>query len=204
VKRGAIVLCGGQSTRMGHDKASLPFGDETMLQRVVRLLGTVVPPEFIVVVGARDQVLPALPATVTVVRDARDARGPLEGMAAGLRGTKPDVAAVYITSGDVPLLEPAFVEFLFGQLDDYTIAVPVDGEFHHPLAAVYRTTVLSAVESLLAVDRLRPRFLFDEVRTREVPVEALRAVDPELKTLANLNRPEEYQRARRDAGIHPA
>ena len=56
---GGIVLCGGKSTRMGVAKAVLPFGPETMLQRVVRLLGTVVAP--IVVVAARDQELPPLP-----------------------------------------------------------------------------------------------------------------------------------------------
>ena len=58
---GGIVLCGGRSTRMGVPKATLPFGPETMLQRVVRLLGTVVSP--IVVVAAREQSLPELPAT---------------------------------------------------------------------------------------------------------------------------------------------
>ena len=55
----ASCLCGGKSTRMGVPKATLPFGPETMLQRVVRLLGTVVSP--IVVVAARGQELPELP-----------------------------------------------------------------------------------------------------------------------------------------------
>ena len=59
---GGIVLCGGRSTRMGVPKATLPFGPETMLQRVVRLLGAVVSP--IVVVAAREQSLPELPDDV--------------------------------------------------------------------------------------------------------------------------------------------
>ena len=61
-----IVLCGGKSTRMGTSKALLPFGPETMLQRVVRLLGEVVAP--IVVVAASDQTLPDLPPGVIVTR----------------------------------------------------------------------------------------------------------------------------------------
>lgn len=201
MQRGAIVLCGGKSTRMGRDKASLPFGDETMLQRVVRLLSTVVPVSRIVVVGAQNQVLPALAPEVIVARDQNAARGPLEGLAAGLRAMPPDVDAVYATSCDVPMLQPAFVEYLFNELGDYSIAVPVDGEFHHPLAAVYRTSVLTTVEQLLAADRLRPRFLFDEISTREISVDELRAVDPELQTLANLNHPDEYERARKAAGV---
>ncbi|MCA9117229.1 MAG: NTP transferase domain-containing protein, partial [Planctomycetaceae bacterium] len=51
-----IVLCGGRSSRMGQPKHLLPFGDETMLQRVVRTLSAVVSP--VVVVAARGQQLP--------------------------------------------------------------------------------------------------------------------------------------------------
>jgi molybdopterin-guanine dinucleotide biosynthesis protein A len=54
---------------------------------------------------------------------------------------------------------------------------------------------------LLASDRLRPRFLFDEVRTAEISVEVLRRVDPNLSTLLNLNRPEDYQAALVEEGF---
>src|ERR1041384_510276 len=97
---GGIVLCGGKSTRMGTSKAMLPFGPETMLQRVVRLLGSVVGP--IVVVAAVDQLLPDLPTDVIVTRDEREGRGPLEGLRAGLKGLPEDVDGAYVTSCDVP------------------------------------------------------------------------------------------------------
>jgi molybdenum cofactor guanylyltransferase len=64
---GGIVLCGGRSTRMGSSKALLPFGPETMLQRVVRLLSSVVSP--IVVVAAVNQELPELARLKDFVRD---------------------------------------------------------------------------------------------------------------------------------------
>ena len=98
---GGIVLCGGKSTRMGRSKALLPFGPETMLQRVVRLLGSVVQP--IVAVAAVDQALPTLPASVIVTRDERGGRGPLEGLRAGLKALPPEVEGAYVTSCDVPL-----------------------------------------------------------------------------------------------------
>src|SRR5262249_16790019 len=101
---GAIVLCGGRSTRMGSPKALLPFGGETMRQRVVRLLGTVVAP--VVVVAADHQPLPELPADVIVARDEQEARGPLEGLRAGLKALPVSVDAAYVTSCDVPLLVP--------------------------------------------------------------------------------------------------
>src|SRR5690606_31537344 len=100
--------------------------------------------------------------------------------------------AIYASACDVPLLVPAFVERMFDLLGDRDIVVPYDGQYHHPLAAVYRPKVLGSIEALLQADRLRPRFLFDEVATLEVPVESLRAVDPELATLENLNHPDDY------------
>jgi len=175
---------------MGVPKATLPFGPETMLQRVVRLLGTVVSP--IVVVAAHGQSLPPLPAEVTVTRDEREARGPLEGLRAGLKALPESVEAAYVTSCDVPLLVPAFVERMIELLGDHDIAViEVDG-FAHPLSAVYRRTTLPHVEALLANDRLRPVFLFDAVRTRRVQPEEMTVADPELRTLRNLNTHEDY------------
>jgi len=196
VTAGGVVLCGGKSTRMGVAKALLPFGPETMLQRVVRLLGTTVSP--IVAVAARDQELPALPAAVIVARDEREARGPLEGLRAGLKALPESVGAAYVTSCDVPLLEPAFVEHLLALLGDHDIAVmEIDG-FTHPLSAVYRRAVLPQVESLLAQDRLRPVFLFDAVRTRRVSPDEMRGADPDLRTLRNLNTREDYEAALRE------
>ena len=203
MKTGAIVLCGGKSSRMGRDKATLPFGPELMLQRVIRLLGEVVETHQIVVVAAPGQALPELPAGVTVAHDDRSERGPLQGLAAGLRAIADRADAVYVTSCDVPLLVPGFVRRMFELLGDHDIAVPRDQQHHHPLAAVYRPAVLVHVQRLLDADRLRPRFLFDEVRSREVLVEELRAVDPQLTTLENLNSPEDYLAALTSAGLPP-
>jgi molybdopterin-guanine dinucleotide biosynthesis protein A len=196
---GGIVLCGGKSTRMGVPKATLPFGPETMLQRVVRLLGTVVSP--VVVVAAREQVLPDLPDGVTVTHDERDQRGPLEGLRAGLRALPNSVGIAYVTSCDVPLLVPGFVERMVELLGDHDIAVmEIDG-FPHPLSAVYRRDTLPQVEALLAEDRLRPVFLFDAVRTRRVRPQEMFGVDPELRTLRNLNTHEDYLEALLEAGL---
>ena len=195
---GGIVLCGGKSTRMGTSKALLPFGPETMLQRVVRLLSTVVSP--IVAVAAIDQELPQLPPVVIVTRDENEGRGPLEGLRAGLKALPPGVDAAYVTSCDVPLLETGFVRQMIDLARDFDIAVmEIDG-FTHPLSAIYRRATLAHVEDLLAHNRLRPVFLFDAVKTRRVKPEEITA-DPELRTLRNLNTREDYERALVEAGL---
>lgn len=183
---------------MGTSKALLPFGPETMLQRVVRLLTEVVSP--IVVVAAVDQQLPQLPGEIIVTRDEREGRGPLEGLRAGLKALPPDVDGAYVTSCDVPLLETAFVRQMIDLARGYDVAVmEIDG-FTHPLSAFYRRAALPVVEDLLAHDRLRPVFLFDVVKTRRVKPEEMTA-DPQLRTLRNLNTRDDYERALSDAGL---
>jgi len=184
---------------MGVPKATLPFGNETMLQRVVRLLHTVVSP--IVVVAARDQVLPELSNNVVVTRDERDQQGPLEGLRAGLSALPHSADIAYATSCDVPLLEPRFVERMVDLLADYDIAVmEIDG-FTHPLSAVYRRASLPHIEALLADQKLRPAFLFDLMRTRRVKPEEMTSVDPQLRTLRNLNTREDYFAALAEANL---
>lgn len=186
---------------MGRDKATLPFGPEQMLQRVVRLMSDAVPIENMVVVAAPNQSLPELPASVSLARDTHQDRGPLEGLATGFRALADRADAVYATACDVPLLVPAFVDRMFELLGDFDIAVPFDGGHHHPLAAVYRLTVLAHVQRLLDSQRMRPRFLFDEARTREIQVDDLRAVDPQLSSLENLNYQQDYFSALTTAGF---
>jgi molybdenum cofactor guanylyltransferase len=199
IRVGGIILAGGKSTRMGLPKATLPFGPELMLQRVVRLLSSVVQP--IVVVAAPAQELPPLPGGVLIARDEREARGPLEGLSAGLAALALHSDAAYATSCDVPLLQPAFVQAMIDSLSDADIAVPVEEEFAHPLAAVYRTSVLPHIHHLLTANQLRPAFLFDRVKTRRIAIDELRSVDARLTTLSNLNRPEDYLAALREAGF---
>ncbi len=196
---GGVILCGGRSQRMGQAKETLPFGDETMLARVLRLTAAVVAP--VVVVAAPGQQLPELPSTVRVVRDRVWGRGPLEGLYCGLQALADRVEAAFVTSCDVPLLRGELVKYLCDQLDGYEAVVPSEGEFCHPLTAVYRTSLVDAIAQLLARDELRMTNLYNLVRTRRVDAQLLRPFDPELHSLMNINRPEDYQSALRVAGL---
>jgi len=201
VSVGGIILCGGRSTRMGRSKAWLPFGPERMLQRVARILSGVVSP--IIVVAAEDQELPDLPADVRVARDERPDLGPLAGLAAGLRTLQGQVDAVYASSCDVPLLSPEFVRAIVASLGDFDIAIPRDGRRYHPLSAVYRMRVEPVVRALIAERQLRLQSLIHRVRTREIDLNDLRRVDPELLSLYNANTPDEYSAALLKAGLSP-
>jgi molybdopterin-guanine dinucleotide biosynthesis protein A len=188
---------------MGRPKASLEWHGSTLLHRVTGIVGRAVD-GTVVVVRAPDQELPELPSGVRVVEDAAEGRGPLQGLAAGLAAAAEEGAEVaYVSSTDVPLLHPAFVRAVLraatGEVD---VALPVLHGFRHPLAAGYRTSLLPDVEELIAADRMRPAFLFERCRVRELGEEellgdrALAAADPELLSVLNLNEPDDYTRAR--------
>lgn len=198
-----IVLCGGRSSRMGAAKAMLPFGPERMLQRVVRLLSEAV--DRIVVVASAEQDLPELPAEIVVARDAMPFRGPLAGLAGGLAALDATTDLVYLTGCDVPLLSPNFVRRMIELAHGYDAAVPVETggaeKRYHPLAAVYRAAVHSRVSEWLSADRLRLLDLFQQIRTREVPVIELGENDPGLGSLRNLNERREYLAALAEAGF---
>ena len=196
---GGIVLCGGKSNRMGISKAMLPFGPESMLQRVVRLLADVVEP--IVVVAAVDQELPQLPPGIIITRDEREHHGPLEGLRAGIVAIGTRANAVYATSCDVPLLSEAFVRGMIAQLGEHAAAVPFDGGNYHPLAAVFRTEAAGAIERLLDQGNRRTSDLFTAISTNRVPIQELRNIDPELRSLLNVNTPNDYARALELAGM---
>ena len=197
---GAVILCGGESRRMGRPKAWLDFGPERMLQRVVRQVATVA--EDVALVAATGQELPPLPPSVIVVHDPVHGLGPLQGLAAGLAALPDRVELAYATATDVPFLQTGWIRRLAELIGANDLAIPHCEGYHHPLAALYRrATVLPAIEDLLRADRRRLIFLMDSLPTRVVSEEELRGVDPRLGTLRNLNTPEEYHAALAEAGF---
>ena len=192
MKKAGILLCGGQSSRMGKPKAWLPFGMETLLQRTAHTLLQAV--DSLVVVCAPGQELPLLPEGVRVVEDNAAYLGPLNGLIGGLKAL-PDVEAVYLSACDVPFLMPRVVEFVLHSLGDFDVAMPRFEDGRYPLSAAYRRSVLATSEQLVASQQLRLTTLTELHPTRWLDEASIRTVDPDLRSLDNVNTPEEYAAA---------
>ena len=198
---GAIILAGGRSSRMGSPKAALNWHGSTLLRRVTGLaMRTVDGP--VVAVRAPDQNLPELDPLVEVVSDAREGRGPLQGLAAGLAAIGDRAEVAFVSSTDVPLLHPAFIRRVIRAFDpEVDAVVPEIHGFRQPLSAGYRVALLPDVEELIAIDQLKPAFLFDRRRVLWLDQEtmlrdrALARVDPDLASVSNLNEPSDYEQA---------
>jgi molybdenum cofactor guanylyltransferase len=197
-----IVLAGGRSTRMGSPKAALEWHGSPILRRVTGIVARAVDGP-VIVVRAPGQQLPELSADVEIVADVSEGRGPLQGLAGGLRAIGDRASIVYLSSTDVPLLHPAFVARVVGALgEDEDVVLPEIGGHRQPLAAAYRTDVLGIVEKLISQDRLKPAFIFDRCRVLRLGELALledselARLDPTLSSVQNLNEPADYRAAR--------
>jgi len=197
-----IVLCGGRSTRMGQDKASLRFGDETFLARAIRLVGEVTD-EVIIVTrpdisadgGGNPFVAtgggnPFLGLPVRLVHDPVAGLGPLAGIAAGLAASTSDVNVVVAV--DMPLVRPAVLRRLLDLRDDADICLAVINGHASPLCAVYRKTVSAVAQDLLAAGERRVMALLDRVPTTRVEAAVFRDLDPKLESFVSCDTPETY------------
>ena len=192
----AIVLCGGRSTRMGRDKASLPFGAELLLLRVLRLVREVA--GDVVLVAREGQ---RLPGGLSAVRDPAEGLGPLAGIAAGLGAVAGERA--FVAACDMPLLRPALARRLLELSLGRDACVPVVDGFPVPTCAVYATALAARACELVAARQLRPMALLESVSTRFVPGDELRDVDPELESFLDCDTEQAYQAALRAAGLAP-
>ena len=202
-KTAGVVLAGGRSSRMGSPKAALDWHGSTLLRRTVSVVARAVTGP-VLVVRAPGQPLPDLPPEVEVAADPREGLGPLQGIAVGLAALSDRADAAFVCSTDLPFLHPAFIGAVLGALTpELDVALPVARGYPQPLAAAYRTSLAPVVASLVAADRLRPAFLFDQCRVLRLDDATLRAdpavaaLDPELDSVVNVNESQEYEQARR-------
>src|SRR6516165_3535133 len=197
-----VVLAGGRSSRMGTPKAALEWHGSTLLRRTVGILARATGGP-VVVVRAKGQELPELPGDVQVIDDPREGKGPVQGLAAGLGALINHADAAFVSSTDMPFLHPAFVRrVLRAAQEGADVGLPVARGYPQPLAAAYRTALAAVAERLVAEQRLRPAFLFDECAVTRLDEAALRAdpvlaaLDPGLDSVVNVNEPADYAAAR--------
>ena len=185
----AVVLAGGKSSRMGRPKSLLPFDGEPLIVHIVRALKRMF--AEIVIVAAPDQELPDLPAVL--VRDDVAHQGPVGGIYYGLKAASGEFC--FVTSCDVPFLNPALISYLTAQISRYDVVVPFWENRFQPLHAIYRTKVLGLLKEQLDRGELRPIYLFDKVQTCKVDEDTIRRFDPEGLSFLNMNTPDDYERA---------
>lgn len=180
------VLAGGRSTRMGTDKAALPFGGMTLLEwqaRKLRALGI----EDIMVSGS---MLPA--AGTRFVPDLYPHRGPLSGIHACLLAARTE--NVLVLGVDLPLVPLSALRGL-GEAHTGGITALCHGQAVEPLIAIYSAQLAPAAEAILRTPDTAVRRLMERAALRRL------RFDGDEALLMNCNTPEGYARCRELADI---
>ncbi len=184
-----IVLAGGQSRRMGMNKAFVEVDGVPMIQRVLNALTACC--AQVLVVTKEPEAYRHL--GVRAVADEQPVQTPLAGVCSGLRATATPWA--FLAACDLPFLSSEAVRLLAELADGFEAAAPrVEGRWH-PLHAVYSSAALPALERQLASGERRMITALEGLHVRAVSVDELARADPTLRTLDNINTATERGRA---------
>jgi molybdopterin-guanine dinucleotide biosynthesis protein A len=177
----AVILAGGQSRRMGADKAVLDWQGEGLAARTARLLLEAGHP--VTILGGAP-----IPGT-RHMPDEREHEGPL----AALAGFRPEREAVFAAACDLPLFDARLVQVLSPFLEDAEAAVPLLEGRLQPLAALYRSSAWSALRAARKERKGSAMAWLDRLRVRQVTEDewAVGGVSP--YALRGANTPEELR-----------
>ncbi len=183
-----MVLAGGQSQRMGRNKAALPFDGTPLVLRVARRLAQICHPVYVVARTPetyRDFELP-------VIVDTLPGHGPLGGLHAGL--TAISTAYAVAVACDLPFLHVELLSHLIERAEGLDAVVPIVAGRPQPVHAVYHRRVAQAAEAILQGGGGPLWQLLSDPHLAVLYVEEdeLRRWDPLLLSFFNINTPEQY------------
>ncbi|HET9179880.1 MAG TPA: molybdenum cofactor guanylyltransferase [Terriglobia bacterium] len=191
-----FLLVGGASRRMGRPKESLRIDGESMLERQVRLLRSVA--RRVAVIGAPAGYLADLNAPC--IPDAVAGRGPLGGIYTALLESRTEYNL--IVACDLPFITRRLLSGLVLRAmaagSDATVPCSRDGRLQ-PLCAVYRRRALYAVRTRLELGENKLSGFFSMVHYTKITWRELAEAGFRASVFDNMNRPEDYERARRRA-----
>lgn len=186
----AVILAGGKSTRMGRDKASLPWGKQDILHHIIDCLQKV--SQDILVISNQPRFLPT---PIRVISDIIPHCGPLSGIHTGLSRAKHSTALVI--GCDMPFITPEAVQAIMKHANStqYDAIIPLYHGKCQPLFACYQKRSLPVIEKALYTGNYKMSSLCNLLHSFYIP-EDMWPPDFNLEVLfKNLNYNEEYQQA---------
>ena len=197
--KSCIILCGGQSRRMGRDKGSMIIQNEPMIKHILSTLNHQIN-EVVIVLNDRTRIdkysefinPQDYTYTITFLEDMIKNKGPMPGIMTGLSEIKSDYALVLPC--DSPYVSEKYIQTIFSEIEeDYQAIVPYHDNDNklktsEPLHSIYNKNVIPEIEKLVNKDILHIKGLIEKIDAKFVLIDNKKIEKKEFK---NLNRPED-------------
>ena len=187
----AIVLCGGQSSRMGYkNKCFFKLGDLSFIEIITDKLSTIFDKILLVTKDPKKYI----PLGYKVVKDLFKESSSLTGIHAGLIYST--TRYNFVVGCDTPLIKLELIKYLVSTIDsNYQVVVPKVKGYFEPLCAIYSKDCIPIIEEMLRKKSFKISKLFSEVNIRIVGDSLLKKYDPSLHSFFNINTEEDYKKA---------
>ncbi len=185
------IIAGGQSRRMGRDKAFVELAGKPLIEHVIKRSADLGQAETILVANKPAQFTHlGLP----MYRDILPDKGSLGGIYTALvQAQYPDVL---VLACDMPFVNTDLLRFMTAQINDETdIVVPTVDGYPQGLHAIYKKTCIEPIAEQLAADRLKIIRFYEQMRVRYLDESDYAAFDPRGRSFTNINTPEELAKA---------
>ena len=180
------ILAGGQSKRMGRNKALLEVNDRPILAYVIDAVAILTPDLFLVTNQPEVYQHFQLP----MVGDIMPNKAALGGLYTAINNAQNDWTLV--VGCDMPLLKAAVIEFMAAYLTESDIVCPRIESHAEPLHAFYRKSCLPHIKDRLLNDQLKLTGFYEATRVQYIDQASLSQVTSNLNFLRNINTPQDF------------
>lgn len=181
-----VILAGGKSSRMGSNKALLPYRGGRFIEAIYRQLSALFDEVLVVTNSTEQYAFLGCRMATDIYRNM----GALAGLHTGLTHSR--TPHMFAVACDMPYLNNAVIRSLAARRHQGDVIIPESGDGLEPLHAVYSLTCLPAMEMALQTGKRRLISFFPEVQVTTVPGDTIRFVDPHLDSFRNINTPADY------------
>lgn len=185
-----VILAGGKSRRMGRNKSLLKIQGKTTIEHITSEIKRC-SDEVIIIANEKDtyDFLPYPKFSDRFIN-----KGPLAGLESALYHVDADI--FIIAACDMPFIEHEVYEYMLEQLGNDDAVVPVYNDRPHPLAGIYKRTVLSEITRQLEMNNLRVRSFFEDINVKFLSSFGGISEEVVTKHFFNMNHPEQYEQAK--------
>jgi len=182
-----FLLAGGQSKRLGYDKALIEIGGERLIDIIIRKLTEVFPVVFLITtpqhnyhdIGAKK------------IFDIIPNKGSLGGIYTGLVNSR--TSHNFFFACDMPFINGDLIRFMVRKKLDYDVLIPLTEKGLQPLHAIYSKACIPHMERLIEEDNFKIIDFFDKVKVEYIPEKICKEFDPEGKIFFNINTPQDLK-----------